>query len=212
MSLGIEANTSNGQRYKQYYHPYFPIAPRRTFEADSLQYMATCEPHLLTAIITVAAKDIPQGESILRVCSGYMQQLVSEISAGKRCDVEAVEALLLLAEWEPQDSLSEGQEVGCGEENRAMWMHIGIALRTAYFLGLDRTAIKHEDEDKAAHSNRRRVTWAGIKIRVLDLNFANLDSVLYLGSFPVVKNWSCILVERTSCFGTHQLDLEASYY
>lgn len=90
-----------------------------------------------------------------------MSQLVSEIIAGKKCDVEAVEALLLLAEWEPQDSFSEGKEVGCGEEDRAAWMHVGLALRIGYFLGLDRTSIKHDDEDKAAHLNRRRVTWAG---------------------------------------------------
>ena len=152
------------KRFKQFYHPYLPIAPRKSFEPESLQYMATYEPHLLTAIITVAARDLPQGESILRTCSHYMHQLVSEISAGKRCDVEAVEALLLLAEWEPQDSLSEGREVGCGEEDRAAWMHVGIALRTAYFLGLDRTMIKHEDEDKAAHMHRRRVTWSGMQL------------------------------------------------
>jgi hypothetical protein len=90
-----------------------------------------------------------------------MHQLISEIIAGKKCDVEAVEALLLLSEWEPQDSLSEGKEIGCGEEDRAAWMHVGLALRIGYFLGLDRTAIKHDDEDKAAHFNRRRVTWAG---------------------------------------------------
>jgi hypothetical protein len=123
--------------------------------------MGAQEPHLLTAMITVAARDLPQGEGVLRTCSSYMHQLVSEIIAGKKCDVEAVEALLLLAEWEPQDSLSEGKEVGCGEEDRAAWMHVGLALRIGYFLGLDRTAIKHDDEDKAAHFNRRRVTWAG---------------------------------------------------
>jgi hypothetical protein len=92
-----------------------------------------------------------------------MHQLVSEICAGKKCDVEAVEALLLLAEWEPQDSLSEGREVGCGEEDRAAWMHVGTALRTAYFLGLERTASanKNEDEEKAAQLNRRRIAWSG---------------------------------------------------
>ncbi len=151
-------------RFKQFYHPYLPIAPRKCFEADSLQFMAAQEPHLLTAIITVASRDLPQGEDVLRICSSYMHQLVSEIIAGKKCDVEAVEALLLLSEWEPQDSLSEGKEIGCGEEDRAAWMHVGLALRIGYFLGLDRTAIKHDDEDKAAHFNRRRVTWAGGKL------------------------------------------------
>jgi hypothetical protein len=149
------------KRFKQFYHSYLPIAPRKCFESDALQFMATQEPHLLTAIITVASRDLPQGEDVLRICSSYMHQLVSEIIAGKKCDVEAVEALLLLSEWEPQDSLSEGKEIGCGEEDRAAWMHVGLALRIGYFLGLDRTAIKHDDEDKAAHFNRRRVTWAG---------------------------------------------------
>ncbi len=70
--------------------------------------MCTNEPHLLTAMITVAARDLPRPlpDNVLHICSNYMHQLVSEIIAGKKCDVEAVEALLLLAEWEPQDSLS----------------------------------------------------------------------------------------------------------
>ena len=160
-SVILDSSLIRDARFKQHYHPHLPIAPKRCFDPESLQYIASQEPHLLTAMITVAARDLPQGEDILRVCSAYMHQLVSQLSAGKRCDVEAVEALLLLAEWEPQDSLSEAREVGCGEEDRAAWMHVGLALRIGYFLGLDRTAIKHEDEDKAAHFNRRRVTWAG---------------------------------------------------
>ena len=140
--------------------------------------MGAQEPHLLSAIITVAARDLPQGEVILRTCSSYMHQLVSEIIAGKKCDVEAVEALLLLAEWEPQDSLSEGKEVGCGEEDRAAWMHVGLALRIGYFLGLDRTAIKHDDEDKAAHFNRRRVTWAGMIPTLSCSSVANFEKLV----------------------------------
>jgi hypothetical protein len=112
-------------------------------------------------MLTVAARDLPDGDTILHACSAHMSNLVSELIAGRKCDVEAVEALLLLAEWEPQDSLSEGKEVGCGEEDRAAWMHVGLALRIGYFLGLDRTALKHDDEEKVAHSNRRRVAWAG---------------------------------------------------
>ncbi|RDW77497.1 hypothetical protein BP6252_05550 [Coleophoma cylindrospora] len=149
------------KRYKQYYHPYLPIAPKRAFEPGSLKYMIAQEPHLLTAMITVAARDLPSGEAVLRVCSDYMHQLVSKLSAGKKCGVEAVEALLLLSEWEPQDSLPEidAKTIGCGEEDRAAWMHVGLALRIGYFLGLDRTSIKYEDEDRANHFNRRRVTW-----------------------------------------------------
>jgi hypothetical protein len=159
--------------------------------------MASQEPHLLTAIITVASRDLPQGEDVLRTCSSYMHQLTSEIIAGKKCDVEAVEALLLLSEWEPQDSLSEGKEIGCGEEDRAAWMHVGLALRIGYFLGLDRTAIKHDDEDKAAHFNRRRVTWAGEILLSLCYSPLTRESLLHLGQTTICSNWSCFLVSRS---------------
>lgn len=113
-----------------------------------------------------------------------MSQLVSEIIAGKKCDVEAVEALLLLAEWEPQDSFSEGKEVGCGEEDRAAWMHVGLALRIGYFLGLDRTALKHDDEVKAAHFNRRRVTWGGRTVFFNSKFLADFQSAI----FPIANS------------------------
>jgi hypothetical protein len=111
-------------------------------------------------MITIAAKDLPDGFEILRVCSKHMQDLVAELAAGKKCDVEAVEALLLLAEWEPQGLLSDVKEVGCGEEDRASWMHVGLALRIGYWLRLDRTSFRDEDEDKLLHSHRRRLAWA----------------------------------------------------
>jgi hypothetical protein len=161
--------------------------------------MATQEPHLLTAIITVASRDLPQGEDVLRVCSSYMHQLVSEIIAGKKCDVEAVEALLLLSEWEPQDSLSEGKEIGCGEEDRAAWMHVGLALRIGYFLGLDRTAIKHDDEDKAAHFNRRRVTWAGEIYSSFCCLRLTMGSLLYIRQTIICSDWAGFLVARACC-------------
>lgn len=126
--------------------------------------MARFEPHLLTAMITVAAKDLPGSTEVLQICSGYMNELISAIAGGKRCDVEAVEALLLLAEWEPQSSLSNTKEIGCGEEDLCAWMHVGLALRVGYFLRLDRTSFKDDDEEKMVHFNRRRLAWAGEEI------------------------------------------------
>ncbi|OWO97985.1 hypothetical protein B2J93_8210 [Marssonina coronariae] len=136
-------------------------------EASTNCNILICRSHLDDAssrnLFTVAARDLPRPlpDNVLQICFSYMDQLASEIIAGKRCDVEAVEALLLLAEWEPQDSLSEAREVGCREEDRAARMHVSLALRIGYFLGHDRTAIKNENEDKAAHLNRRRIAWAG---------------------------------------------------
>jgi hypothetical protein len=115
-------------------------------------------------MITVAAKDLPGGTEILQMCSKYMNELISGLAGGKRCDVEAVEALLLLAEWEPQSSLSNTKEIGCGEEDLSAWMHVGLALRIGYFLRLDRTSFKNDDEEKTVHFNRRRLAWASKQI------------------------------------------------
>ncbi|KAI6716142.1 C6 transcription factor [Diplocarpon mali] len=142
----------------------YPLGAQGLLTAAQISHPITrTGPHILTAIIAVAARDLPRPlpDNVLQICFSYMHQLASEIIAGKRCDVEAVEALLLLAEWEPQDSLSEAREVGCREEDRAARMHVSLALRIGYFLGHDRTAIKNENEDKAAHLNRRRIAWAG---------------------------------------------------
>jgi hypothetical protein len=69
-----------------------------------------------------------------------MNELVLGIAAGKRCKVEAVEALLLLAEWEPQSFISNWATttIGPGDEDNAARMHIGMAIRLAYLLRLDR--------------------------------------------------------------------------
>lgn len=125
-------------------------------------------------MITVAAKDIPGGDNILRVCSRYMHELVSEISAGKQCGIEAVEALLLLAEWEPQSSLSNLTHIGCGEEDSAAWMHIGLALRLAFLLKLDRSYVREESEERIVQLHRERLAWAGmLDHQVVELLIAN---------------------------------------
>lgn len=60
-----------------------------------------------------------------------------------------MEALLLLAEYLPRDpGRSEHDELhatGCGEEvhgaeNRQAWMLVGMAIRSAYGLGLDKVS------------------------------------------------------------------------
>ena len=46
------------ERYKRLYHPYFALVPPSTFEPQNLPRVARCEPHLLTAILVIAAKDV----------------------------------------------------------------------------------------------------------------------------------------------------------
>lgn len=167
-------------RFAKFYHPYLPIAPRKSLLPSSLYETARYEPHLLTAMITVAAKDLCGGIDVLQICSTYMNQLISEIGGGKRCEIEAVEALLLLAEWEPQSSLSNIRDIGCGEEDLSAWMHVGLALRMGYFLRLDRTSFKNNDEEKMIHFSRRRTAWAGMYIIFSLTKLLNVSLACYI--------------------------------
>ncbi|KAJ5082691.1 hypothetical protein N7532_011734 [Penicillium argentinense] len=147
-------------RYAENFHPFLPLVPRKYFECSALDDFATNEKHLLTAVLTIASKDLVDRPEIHEYCSKYMHELISGIAAGADCDVEAVEALLLLAEWEPQGLRPRIERVGRGEEDRAAWMHVGLALRSGYFIGLDRTSFRGDPYGDQATEARRRLAWA----------------------------------------------------
>lgn len=146
--------------FAEHYHPYLPLVPRRYFDESALDSFAANDKHLLTAVLTIASKDCFQDPNVHMCCSRYMHDLISGVAAGHDCEVEAVEALLLLAEWEPQGLRHQIESVGRGEEDRAAWMHVGMALRTGYFLGLDRTAFRGDAREEASTNGRKRLAWA----------------------------------------------------
>ena len=162
--LTVEVITMLVSRFAQHYHPYLPLVPRRYFDATAIDSFAINEKHLLTAVLTISSKDLIEQPNIHMCCSRYMHDLISGIAAGHDCDVEAVEALLLLAEWEPPGLRNRFEAVGRGEEDRSAWMHVGMALRTGYFLGLDRTSFRSEDAEEASNDGRRRVAWGACYI------------------------------------------------
>jgi hypothetical protein len=147
-------------RYAEHYHPYLPLVPRKYFDPAALNSFAINDKHLLTAVLTISSKDLTEQPNIHSCCSRYMHDLISGIAAGHDCEVEAVEALLLLAEWEPQGLRNHIETVGRGEEDRSAWMHVGMALRTGYFLGLDRTSFRSEDHEETKNDGRKRLAWA----------------------------------------------------
>lgn len=151
-------------RYSENFHPYLPLVPRKYFDRNALDTFATHEKHLLTAVLTIASKDLVDRPEIHEYCSKYMHELISGIAAGADCDVEAVEALLLLAEWEPQGLRSRIELVGRGEEDRAAWMHVGLALRSGYFLGLDRTSFRGDPSGDSETEARKRLAWTSCYI------------------------------------------------
>ncbi|KAL2820678.1 hypothetical protein BJX63DRAFT_280533 [Aspergillus granulosus] len=151
-------------RYAENFHPYLPLVPRKYFQRNALDAFANNEKHLLTAVLTIASKDLIERPEIHEYCSKYMHELISGIAAGADCDVEAVEALLLLAEWEPQGLRPRIERVGRGEEDRAAWMHVGLALRSGYFLGLDRTSFRSDPSGDTEIEARRRLAWTSCYI------------------------------------------------
>jgi len=145
-------------RYRDNYQPYYPLAPAETFDTTRLALTAKKEPHLLTAILVISSKDLVEDSHIHEACSEHMKSLVSTLAAGGQADVEAVEALLILAEWAPYTQRGSSQ-VGKGEEDKESWMHVGIALRIAYFLALDKYSFRFVDHGKDPNHSRKRLLW-----------------------------------------------------
>jgi hypothetical protein len=86
-------------------------------------------------------------------------QLIAELVYSGGGTVEAVEAMLILAEWVPRRPQSV-PAVGRGEEDQAAWMYVGTAIRLGYLLGIDRSGFRTEGEAQSADLNRKRLAWA----------------------------------------------------
>lgn len=145
-------------RYKENYHPYYPLVPAATFDLTRLATTAKKEPHLLTAVLLISSKDLSEESHIYEACAAHMKSLVSDLAAGGDADVEAVEALLILAEWAPYTQRRSGK-VGKGEEDKESWMHVGLALRIAYFMALDKYSFRYVDQGKDPQHGRKRLLW-----------------------------------------------------
>lgn len=150
-------------RYAENYHPFYPLAHVEVFDTTRLAYTAKQEPHLLTAILVIASKDFVEQPHIYEACSAHMKGLISNLAAGGDAGVETVEALLILAEWAPYTQRSSGK-VGKGEEDKESWMHVGLALRIAYFLALDKYSFRFVDQDKDPDHDRKRLLWTSAYI------------------------------------------------
>lgn len=147
------------ERYHQLYHPYFAIVSPDNLDSRNLPTFAQQEPHLLTAMLVIASKDLRDEPHVFSVCTNYMQALVSALAAGGPGGVEAVEALLILAEWTPYTSRSDAGNVGRGEEDREAWMSVGLALRIGYYLRLDKYSFPVIDKGKDPDWKRKRLAW-----------------------------------------------------
>ena len=129
-----------------YLQPMVPsaIIPRT---AAQLALFAQNERYLLAAMIIIASRHASGMRQVHDRSWAVMRGWLSDIQClGAPPTIGLVEALLLLAENLPRDpsSLRDGiRAMGIGEEvhgaeNRQAWMLIGMAIRSAYGLGIDK--------------------------------------------------------------------------
>lgn len=146
------------KRYHDKYHPFFPIA-YSIFDGRPLSEWAEKEPHLLTAILTVASKDDPSWSRVCEACSQHMESLVSKLIHVGSTNIGSVEALLILAEWAPQRP-QDNSTIGCGQEDHGAWMLVGVAIRLGYLQRLEQTALVPENGSQSVDVSRKRIAWA----------------------------------------------------
>lgn len=131
------------------------------------------ERYFTTAMIIISSRSnyAPGMSDIHERSWQVMRGWISDITClGTRPTVGLIEALLLLAENLPRDPVragppdpvhaqGTGEEVHAAENNQA-WMLIGIAIRCAYSLGIDKLALKLlEEQDRTYEVERGRLAW-----------------------------------------------------
>lgn len=132
---------------------------------QNLPESALKEPHLLAAILTIASKDEKDWWQIHQHASEHMQALVGSLVYSGNGSVEAVEGMLVLAEWVPRSTrIRSSSAIGRGEEDQAAWMYVGTAIRLGYLLGIDRTGFRAESDPKSQDLNRKLLAWASCYI------------------------------------------------
>ena len=130
------------------------------FDSTNFSKTASQSPHLFCAILTVASAESLTNRAVHQDCLAHARALVSDLLYGLEGGVQAVEALLVLAEW---SVWHHGEKVkpGKGRESASAWMLVGTAVRLGYLLGLDRTSFRNDIVEQAPQDlHRRRLVWA----------------------------------------------------
>ncbi|WVQ84547.1 hypothetical protein IAT38_006701 [Cryptococcus sp. DSM 104549] len=159
------------------HHHFFPIIPSshipRTVE--QLAVFAENEKYLLASFIIIASRpdNSPEMRDIHDRSWSVMRKWISDVQClGEPPTVGLVEALLMLAENLPRiprdrktqspdsDASSSSIEEPHGAENRQAWQMIGLAVRSAYEMGLDKLGLQLiSDGDRNPEVERATLAW-----------------------------------------------------
>ncbi|KAF2011199.1 hypothetical protein BU24DRAFT_399475 [Aaosphaeria arxii CBS 175.79] len=153
------------QIYSSIYHPYCPIVPHWFLDRRKDERIQESEHFLLSSLLTIASRDSPRFVLVHHSCWNYVQRLLLDVflSRSSTSTPRTVEGLLILAEWLPHIEVACLTRVASGElfgEDRLAWSLIGLAIRQAYMIGLDRGAFR--DNSQLAHGKlnvQKRLVW-----------------------------------------------------
>ncbi|KAL7419170.1 hypothetical protein Q5752_006006 [Cryptotrichosporon argae] len=155
------------------HHPVQPIfqTMRIPHARAQLATIASVDPFLVSCIVTVVSRHHtgPGMKGIHDRAYALVRETIADYTcAGLQPTIGFVEGVLLLAENLPRERASglvgsemiggvrEGDGLH-GIENRRSWALTGVAIRAAYGIGLDQTAI--EDGERTGEHERARSVW-----------------------------------------------------
>lgn len=154
--------------YFQYVHPVLPMLHKATIY-EQLYRQETLPPYLFYAVLGLASRFSgdpafrnPQPGAERPPCTIFYEQARSLIKDEyDHSQIATVQSLLLLSI----------QQLGFCESQKA-WLYIGMAIRMAQDLGLNRELTEQEQSQNRRWAEQRKRTW-----------------------------WSCFVVERLVCAG-----------
>ncbi|WWC72160.1 uncharacterized protein I206_106120 [Kwoniella pini CBS 10737] len=172
--LNVDQAVRLVDRYFRYYHHLTPICPSAVIPTskEDLAVYAQKERYSITTFIIIASRldDTPGSRDIHNKSWEVMRGWIADVQTlGAPPTVGFVESILLLAENPPRPSpLASPVELNAvgareephGDENRQGWQLIGLAVRSAYELGLDKMALRLlPDSERTLEIERARVAW-----------------------------------------------------
>ncbi|KAJ5691148.1 hypothetical protein N7488_011883 [Penicillium malachiteum] len=144
--------------YKEHYHSFFPLVPASVLNPGEITKTLKNESFLLTTILLIASKDLPELTHINKAIWSYLRQRILDIALGAAGThhISCVEGLLLLGEWTLPTQTQAG-EIG----SEAPWSILGLAVRLAYRLRLEESSFpgSDNDNDQDTDAERKRLAW-----------------------------------------------------
>lgn len=151
-------------RFSRNYHPYCPLVPSYMLGRSAMQKIQKSDYFLLTVILTIATRDLPDYSLTHRYCWDYTRRLMLEILLAQPWTQRSrtIVGLILLSEWLPHiemDRAASEEPADLFSEDRTAWSLIGLAVRHGYLKRLDQTAFRGKGRKEMREVEYDRIVW-----------------------------------------------------